>query len=85
MISIAKENLDAEVFQYVLRDAFYSCVRPYRHEDGRLNRAMRGNQPPTAGRASCCSNFETDGHLPNSTEVTFIACRFWIETSEREG
>src|ERR1051326_1677270 len=49
MVGIAQENLDAQVFEKILRNSFYCRQGAHGHEDRSFDLAMRRDQPPRAG------------------------------------
>ena len=62
MIGIAKKNLNAEVFQNILGNAFYRSQCPYGHENGRFDFAMRGEQAAEAAWTRSRINLKLEGH-----------------------
>lgn len=62
MVSIAQQNLDAEVFQEILRNSFYCRQRAYWHEDGSLDLAVRRDQASSAGAFWRVFNLEFQRH-----------------------
>ena len=62
MVGVAEQNLDAEFFQDVLRNALDRCQRADRHEDGSLDLAVRSQQAARAGGAGGGVNFELERH-----------------------
>src|SRR5450755_814932 len=52
MVGIGQENLDAEFFQYILRNTFDGCQRSNRHEDRRFDLSVRSDEFASAGRAA---------------------------------
>ena len=62
MIGISKNNLDAELFQYVLRNALYRRESSDRHEYWSLYHPMRRDERSDAGRALPTLDLECEGH-----------------------
>ncbi len=58
MKGIAKDDLGAEVDQFMRRDALDRADRADRHEHRRLNCAVRGFQRAATGLAGTMSNLE---------------------------
>src|SRR5258708_21087643 len=44
VIGVAQQNLNIQIFEHILRNAFYRGQRAYRHEYWRLNFAVRRDQ-----------------------------------------
>jgi hypothetical protein len=62
MIGIAEQNLDAEVFEYVLGHTFHGRESSDWHEHRGLNLAVRGGQAPRAGWTLDRFNLKLDRH-----------------------
>ena len=62
MVGVVQQNLDAELFQRVLGDAFHRADGPDGHEDRRLHLAMRREQAAGARQAVAGLNLEAERH-----------------------
>ena len=51
MVGVAKKNLNAQLFQNVLRNALDGAKRAHRHKDGCFDLAVRSSQLTQSGRA----------------------------------
>ena len=62
MIGVVEQNLDAEFFQHILRHALDRADRADRHEDRRLDFAVRREESTGAGAAITGFNLEAKRH-----------------------
>jgi hypothetical protein len=62
MISIAQQDLDTEILQHVLRDAFDRTERSYGHEYRRLNFSMGSYEFASTRRAAGRLNLQVNRH-----------------------
>ena len=62
MICVAKENLDAEIFENILRNALNRSQCSHGHEDRGFDFAMRGEQAAAAAWTRGRINLESQGH-----------------------
>ena len=62
VIGVVQQDLDAQLFQRVLRHALDRGQRAHGHEDGRLHLAMRREEAPGARRAIARLNLKAEGH-----------------------
>ena len=62
VVGVVQQDLDAQLFQRVLRHALDRCKRANRHEDGRLHLAMRREEASGARCAIACLDLEAKGH-----------------------
>ena len=62
VIGVVQQNLHAEFFESVLRNAFNCANRADRHEDRRLHLAMGREETSRAGKAVGGFNLEAEGH-----------------------
>ena len=70
MIGIAQQNLDAEFFQQILRNAFDAGKRAHRHEDWGFDFSVGSEQAAFAGRARSGVNLELQGHCVDCSNRT---------------
>lgn len=66
VISVAEENLDAQLLEDVLRDRLDGGGSPHRHEHRGEDLAMGGGETAQAGIAGRCLDCKVRGHLWNS-------------------
>ena len=69
MIGIAEQNLDAQFFQHILRNALHRSQRSNRHENRRFNLSVRRDQFAGAGRAASGFNLQLESHRGIVTEL----------------
>ena len=62
VVGIAEQNLDAQIFEHILRDPLHRCQRPNRHKHGSLNFTMRSDELASAGGAAGSFNLQMDRH-----------------------
>src|SRR5579884_778357 len=62
MISIAQNDLRAQILQNILRDGLYGSRRAHRHKSGSLYRTMRSLNARQSGRTGLSLNCERQGH-----------------------
>ena len=62
MVGVAEQNLDAKLFQHILRDALDRGQGSDRHEHRRLNVSMRSDEPAGTSQAAGSVNFKFDEH-----------------------
>jgi len=60
VIGIAEQDLDSEIFQQVLRHAFYGRERADRHKDGSFDLAVGRDKSAYAARAANGINVKGD-------------------------
>jgi len=66
MIGISEQDLDAQLFQQILRNALDRAERSHRHEDRRFDLSMRSDEFASAGGAAGGFNLELDRHSEDS-------------------
>ena len=69
MVGIVQQDLHSELFEGVLRNAFYAPERPHRHENGCLDLSVRGRKAASPGRARGRLNLKGKRHSPDCTEM----------------
>ena len=62
MVGVVQQDLDAELFQHVLRDTFDRADRAHRHEDRRPHLAVGGEESPGARFALASFNLKAKRH-----------------------
>src|SRR5271156_3773738 len=83
MIGIRKQNLDAKLFQHILRNALNRTERSHRHEHRRLNFSMRSDEPASASSTAGGFNLQTNRHGAILTE--FGSHGFGFRASREHG
>ncbi len=62
MVGIREQNLDAQLFEHILRDALNRGQRSNRHEHRSLNLSVRSDELADAGGTAGRFNLKSDGH-----------------------
>jgi hypothetical protein len=69
MVGIGEQNLDAEFFKHILRDALDRSQCANRHEHRRLDLSVRSDELASAGGAAGGFNLQANRHRGILTEV----------------
>ena len=68
MVGIREQNLDAQLFEHILRNALNRSQCPDRHEHRRLNLSVRSNELARAGGTAGSFNLQANRHRGIVTE-----------------
>jgi len=69
MVGIREQNLDAEFFQHILRDALHRSEGPDRHEHRSLDLSVRSNELARTGGTAASFNLQANRHRGIVTDV----------------
>ena len=73
VIGIAKENLNSEFFEDILRDAFYRGQGSHWHEDWGFDFAVRRDQAASTGWAGASFDVKIKRHCGDCSNVCEIS------------
>src|ERR1700674_5012743 len=77
MVGIREQNLDAQLFKHILRDALHRSQRSHRHKHRRLDLSVRSNELAGAGGTAGGFNLQADGHGGIVTELSSKSSPPW--------
>ncbi len=77
MVGIREQNLDAQLFKHILRDALHRSQRSHRHKHRRLDLSVRSKELAGAAGTAGGFNLQADGHGGIVTELSSKSSPPW--------